>query len=109
MRDEPEALADIRFEGEVIEWRGPSPFYFVAVPPDQVGEVRYAARIASYGWGVVPVVAQIGDVEFRTSLFPKDEGYLLPLRDAVRKSARISLGDRLAITMRIYAKTPSAH
>ena len=43
--------------------------------------------MATYGWGVIPVVARIGDVEFETSLFPKDGGYLLPLKDARPQAA----------------------
>ena len=25
---------EIEFAGEVVEWRGPAPFFFVALPPD---------------------------------------------------------------------------
>jgi hypothetical protein len=96
-------LADFAFVGVVIEWRGPAPFFFVAVPPEWVGEVRYAARLASYGWGVVPVQAVAGDVAFTTSLFPRDDGYLLPLKAAVRAKGRIGLGDRIAVEIRITA------
>lgn len=99
-----EPLVDITFQEEVIHWRGPAPFYFVPIPPHFVGEIRYAARLASYGWGVVPVEATIGDVEFRTSFFPKEEGYLLPLKVAVRKQANIALGDCVQVAMRILAR-----
>jgi len=34
-----EILADLSFEAEIIEWRGPAPFYFVAVPSEHVDEV----------------------------------------------------------------------
>jgi hypothetical protein len=96
-----EPLADIAFTAPVIQWRGPAPYYFVAVPDEQVGEVRHAARLASYGWGCVPVEAVVGAITFRTSLFPKDGGYLLPLRAAVRKESRIALGDIVAVRMLI--------
>ena len=52
---EPEPLFDAAFAGTVIEWRGPAPFLFVPVPAAHVDELRLAARLASYGWGVVPV------------------------------------------------------
>lgn len=94
-----EPLADIAFVGQVIEWRGPAPFFFVAVPPELVDEVRQAARLASYGWGVVPVEATIGDTRFTTSLFPKDGGYLLPLKAAVRRAGDIGCGDRLRVRL----------
>lgn len=104
MDDEGETLADIGFDADVIEWRGPSPFYFVPVPEAHIGEIRWAARIASYGWGVVPVEASVGGIPFRTSLFPRDGGYLLPLKDAVRKPAGIVPGDRLRVRLRIAAR-----
>lgn len=101
--DREEPLADLSFAGEVIEWRGPAPFLFVAVPEELVGEVHYAAREASYGWGCVPVEAEANGAEFRTSLFPRDGGYLLPLKVAVRKASGIGLGDAVQVRMRIFA------
>lgn len=104
-------LAEITFTGAVIEWRGPAPFLFVAVPQGQVSELRYAAKLASYGWGVVPVSAEINDAAFTTSLFPRDGGYLLPVKVAVQKAAGIGLGDnvkvRITVAERTGAKPPS--
>jgi len=94
-------MEDIVFEAVIIEWRGPAPFLFAAVPDAHIGAIRYAAMTASYGWGVVPVVVRIGATEFATSLFPRDGGYLLPIKVAVRKSERIGLGDRIAVHMRV--------
>lgn len=96
-----QTLAHIAFIGEVIEWRGPAPFFFIAVPSEWVGELRYAATIASYGWGVIPVQASVSGVRFTTSLFPKDGGYLLPLKLAVRKQAKIGLGDTAAVEIEV--------
>ncbi|MEZ0243971.1 MAG: DUF1905 domain-containing protein [Sphingomonas sp.] len=100
-----EIFADIGFEAEVIEWRGPSPFYFAAVPEALVGELRYAAQMASYGWGVVPVEAEVDGIAFRTSLFPKDGGYLVPLKDRVRREAGIVPGDRVQLRLRVAARS----
>ena len=94
-------LLDIVFEGAVIEWRGPAPFYFVTIPPEHLGEVSYAAREASYGWGCVPVAASIDGVSFNTSLFPKEGGYLLPLKAAVRAQAGMALGDKIYVRIRV--------
>lgn len=95
------ALLDITFTGVVIEWRGPPPFYFVALPEDQVEDVRDAARMASYGWGVVPVVAAIGSTCFATSLFPRNSGYLLPLKEKVRRAADVVLGEMVGVALRV--------
>jgi hypothetical protein len=92
---------DLEFAGTVIEWRGPSPYYFVAVPADDAADINEVAAMATYGWGVIPVEARIGDITFETSLFPKDGGYLLPLKDAVRKPQGISAGDEVTVEMTI--------
>jgi len=90
---------EFNFTGRVIEWRGPSPYYYLPVPEEESADIREVAAMATYGWGVIPVVAQIGEVTFETSLFPKDGGYLLPLKDAVRKPQNITDGDEIAVQM----------
>ncbi|MCW4460111.1 DUF1905 domain-containing protein [Sphingomonas sp. BT-65] len=94
-------LIDIRFDGIAVEWRGPAPHVFVAIPDEQVGEVRWAAREASYGWGCVPVEAEVRGEHFTTSLFPRGGGYLLPLKVAVRVATGIGVGDTVAVRMRV--------
>lgn len=94
-------IASFDFDTTVIEWRGPPPYLFAAVPEADIGEVRYAARQASYGWGVVPVTARIGGTVFTTSLFPRDGGYLLPIKVAVQRAESIGIGDRVQVMMRI--------
>jgi hypothetical protein len=55
----------------------------------------------TYGWGVVPVTARIGGTEFDTSLFPRDGGYLLPVKVAVQRAEGVDVGDRVAVTMSV--------
>ena len=104
MISDDEPLASIRFEAQIIQWRGPAPYLFVFVPDEHVGEIRYAARLASYGWGVIPVEARIGPVGFTTSLFPKDGTYLLPIKVAVQEAAGVSVGDSVNVLMRISSR-----
>ena len=91
----------LNFDATVIEWRGPAPFLFAPLPDAMVGEVRYAARQISYGWGVVPVTATIGSTTFSTSLFPRGETYLLPVKVAVQRAEGVALGDRVAVRLAI--------
>ncbi|KUN83146.1 hypothetical protein AQJ66_19835 [Streptomyces bungoensis] len=89
------------FAGRVVEWRGPAPYYFVPVPDDECADIREVAAMASYGWGVIPVEARVGAVTFETSLFPKDGGYLLPLKSVVRKAEGLSAGDGVSVEMTV--------
>ena len=93
------ASVRLTFHGELIYWRGPSPFHFVAVPPDGAELLHLVAPVATYGWGVIPVTGRVGRTEFTTSLFPKDGGYLLPLKDAVRKAEGIGEGDTVELEL----------
>lgn len=91
----------LAFTGRVIEWRGPAPYYFVPVPDAESDDIREVAAMATYGWGVIPVEAHIGETAFETSLFPKDGGYLLPLKNAVRKPQGIAAGDDVSVRMTV--------
>lgn len=95
---------ELEFAGEVWHWRGPSPYHFVAIPEEQAGAIHTIANAVTYGWGMVPVQVRIGDTGWRTSLFPKDGGYLLPLRDSVRKAEDVQLGDVVSVALSVIER-----
>jgi len=90
-----------RFTGPAFVWRGPAPFLFIAVPPEHDAEIRFAARQASYGWGVIPVAATIADFAFTTSLIPRDGAYLLPIKLAVQRATGVGPGSEATVDLRI--------
>ena len=92
----------IEFTGAVFEWRGPAPFFYVAVPDPESADVRAVASAVTYGWGMVPVTARIGGTEWRTALFAKDGRYLLPLKAAVREAEGIAVGDVIAVRLEAW-------
>lgn len=94
-------MEPVEFTAEVIEWRGPAPFIYARIPPDIGAEIAHFKRLASYGWGVIPVLAEIGGMRFTTSLFPREGTYLLPLKLAIRRPLGIAVGDHLAIRLTI--------
>ena len=87
------------FEGEVVWWRGPAPYFFVVMPQDESADLKEAARDLIY-WGQVPVHVVVGRTEFRTALFPKDGRYLVPLKAAVRRAEGLDEGDVVTVTLR---------
>ena len=88
------------FEGEIFYWRGPAPFLFVAVPDGPSQALKAASGSLSYGWGVIPVTARIGVTEWKTSLFPKDGTYLVPIKLMVQKAEDLDVGDSVVIQIR---------
>jgi hypothetical protein len=89
------------FPGELWYWRGPSPYHFIRVPEDVAAEIRAVSPLVTYGWGVIPVKVRIGDSDFSTSLFPKDGGYLVPIKDAVRNAEGLVLDDPIMVEIAI--------
>ena len=89
----------LEFRGEVFEWRGPAPHHFVRVPEDESAEIDEVKTAVTYGWGVIPVEVRMGSTTWSTSLFPKDGGYLVPLRLDARRAEDVELGDVVDLTL----------
>ena len=92
---------EIEFTGPIIYWRGPAPWYFVAVPDEPSREIKALSPMITYGWGVIPANVRIGQTAFYTALFPKDGLYLVPLRAAVRKAEKLAEGDEVAVRLSV--------
>jgi len=91
---------DFEFEGAVVEWRGPAPYYFVRVPEEESEDIKVAAKGLEY-WGQVPVVVRIEGTEFTTALFPKDGRYLIPLKDVVRREVGVDLDEVVTVALNV--------
>jgi hypothetical protein len=77
-------------------------WYFLTVPEEQSAEIRAQALGAPRGFGSVRVEAAIGEVVWRTSVFPLNSGgYLLPVKAEVRKKAGISAGDEVTVGLEL--------
>ena len=94
-------LMDLEFSGEVWFWRGPSPYHFVTVPEDESVELQEASALVTYGWGMIPVEVRIGSTRWTTSLFPKDGGYVVPLKDLVRNAERLDVADTVTVCLTV--------
>ena len=92
---------DLEFRGEIIYWRGPSPFHFVTVPDEQSAAIEAVSGLVTYGWGAIPVTARIGRTDFTTSLFPQGDLYLVPVKVAVRRAEDLALGDEVAVRLHL--------
>jgi hypothetical protein len=87
------------FTGEVIEWRGPAPYLFVAMTP---GAARISRRKPRPDLlGQVPVHVTIGDTEFTAALFPKNGRYLVPVKVAVQRAEAVGEGALVEVVLRL--------
>jgi hypothetical protein len=90
---------EISFRGDVWYWRGPAPFHFVTVPADESELIAELAPAVTYGWGMIPVTVRIGDTGTTTSLWPKDGGYIVPLKKSLPDSEGVELGDEVSVSL----------
>jgi hypothetical protein len=92
---------NFEFEGDIFFWQGPAPFYFVALPEDESADIKAISSLVTYGWGVIPVTAQIGQTEWTTSLIPKNGRYLVPIKVMVQRAEQIGEGDRVTVRLQV--------
>jgi len=59
--------------------------------------------LVSYGWGMIPVTARIGGTEWRTSLFPKEGRYIVPVRLGVQQAEGLEVGDTVTVRLVVDA------
>jgi hypothetical protein len=92
---------EFEFEATLWEWRGPAPFYFLSLPVELAEEIKTAASVLSYGWGMIPVVANIQGRDFKTSMFSKNGTYVLPIKNEVRLPLKLAVDDLIEVSLRL--------
>ena len=93
---------NFEFEAEIWYWRGPAPWFFVTVPPEQSRDLKAILTLVTYGWGMIPAVAQIGKTEWKTSLFHKDGNYIVPIKASVREAEHLEEGDKVTVRLEVH-------
>ena len=94
---------ELEFEGVVFFWRGPAPWHFVTVPPQQAEAVTSVAAQVTYGWGMIPATIQLGASTWTTSLWPKNGSFLVPIKTSVRRAEDVEVDSLVRLRLRISA------
>ncbi len=92
----------IEFNGPIWFWRGPAPWYFVTVPTEQSETLKAISTLVTYGWGMIPVSVRIGQTDYQTALWPKDDQYILPIKVSVRKAEKLDVGDEVRVRLEVH-------
>ena len=90
---------ELGFTAPVIEWRGPAPYYFVAVPDDEAAAIEAVSAGITYGWGMIPADVTIGQTTWYTALWPRRGSYVVPLKDRIRRAEGIELDDVVGVRL----------
>jgi hypothetical protein len=93
----------IAVTGPLWRWTGENgSWHFFTVPEELSDEIR--ARCFAYrrGFRSARVEATIGEVRWRTSVFPmKSGGYILPVKADVRRKAGIAAEDVITVEIEL--------
>ena len=93
----------LRIVGEIWFWRGPAPYHFVTVPPAESEMIHDVAAVVTYGWGMIPASVTIGATRVTTALWPKDGGYIVPIKKVLQDRESIGVDDVVELTLDIDA------
>ena len=93
----------LRIEGEIWFWRGPAPFHFVTVPPVESEMIHEVASVVTYGWGMIPASVTIGSTTVTTALWPKDGGYIVPIKKVLQDREGLGVDDVVELVLDIDA------
>lgn len=93
----------ITVTGPLWLWTGENgSWHFFTIPPEQSDEIRAHSLAEMRGFRSARVEATIGDVTWRTSVFPmKVGGYFLPIKADVRRKAGIAAGDEVIVELEL--------
>ncbi|MEV4639475.1 DUF1905 domain-containing protein [Actinoplanes sp. NPDC049548] len=91
----------LEFNGEMWFWKGPAPWHFVTVPHEACRALQSTSAVVSYGWGMIPVGARIGETGWTTSLWPKDGRYIVPVKAGVRRAEGLEVGDMVTVRLTV--------
>ncbi len=92
---------ELAFSGEMWFWRGPAPWHFISVPDEECDQLESISAVVTYGWGMIPVTARIGGSEWTTSLWPKNGGYIVPVKTWVRDAEGLDVGDTADVRLTV--------
>jgi hypothetical protein len=92
---------ELQVTGVVFFWRGPAPFHFVAVDEVTSDVIHQISASVTYGWGMNPCECVVGSTTFEAALWPKDGGYIIPLKKAVRDRESIAVDDTITVVLLI--------
>ncbi|PTT19055.1 DUF1905 domain-containing protein [Microbacterium sp. HMWF026] len=93
----------LRFSGSIWYWRGPAPYHFVTVPPAEAAMIAEIAPVVTYGWGMIPASVTIRSTTATTSLWPKDGGYVVPVKKALQDAEGLAVDDVVDVALDIDA------
>jgi hypothetical protein len=92
----------LEFSNDIWYWKGPAPWYFVTIPEEESADIKAISQAVTYGWGMIPVTVRIGKTTWTTSLFEKDNRYIVPIKASIRATESLQEGDTVTISLTVH-------
>jgi hypothetical protein len=91
------------FEAALWVWdaRREDTWVFVSVPAEASEEIRELTGGARRGFGSLRVKVTVGGSDWRTSIFPGSDGYVLPMKRAIRRAEGLDVGDTATVAIEL--------
>ena len=88
------------FTAPLWEWAARSDRWtFVSLPTDVADEVLEHGAPFTRGFGSLRVDVAVGRTRWRTSVFPSDDTFVLPVKRAVRDAEGLETGDPVHVRL----------
>nr|WP_321182108.1 DUF1905 domain-containing protein [Microbacterium barkeri] len=71
------------------------------MPPVESEMIHDVASVVTYGWGMIPASVTIGDTTVTTALWPKDGGYIVPIKKALQDREGLGVDDEVHLILDI--------
>jgi hypothetical protein len=94
-----------RFKFQARLWKniGSGGWHFLSLPKTVAKKIRQQYLAEEEGWGRLKVRAQIGNTDWKTSIWydTKHKTYLLPINQKVRKKEKVNIDDSIKVILNI--------
>ncbi len=91
-----------QFTAELWPWEVRRDLWtFVTLPDDACEKIGVLAEGMRRGFGAVPVRVRVGPMSWRTSVFPLNGAYVLPVKRAVRDANHVDVGDEVGVWLEV--------
>lgn len=91
------------FDAPLWKYQGKAAWYFITLPAEEAGRIRFLTGGRRRGWGAVRVHVTIGRTSWQTSIFPDSASgsYLLPVKAEIRKAEGLAEGKTATISLEL--------
>ena len=90
-----------KIKAKIFKWTGKGAWFFVRIEKETAENIKDNFAVFARGWGSLPVNVTIGASNWKTSIFPDKQTYLLPIKSQIRKTENIQEADTLNINLEI--------